>query len=1439
MVDTVTQAAPLKSYVRIAEAVHNWAIENNSKYWDRHIQDYGQIHFTENDRKSWYIRYPFNPPYAVQSASQNDNHQQRKMTALKEKERDDESSFSTINVLQSISHTIVPMQTVSCEPAKHLIELLRDKWELPPPELIISVTGGARSFNLPQQSRTALQKGLVAAAVTADAWVFTGGTHAGVMKDVGEAFEKWTYKTTSVDKTHTRVPVIAIASWYYTANYSQLIQERSQKWNTNSTPISTFDTVADHEKLYRYCAPQKTSKSYPLDPNHTHFILLDDKCGASNDKWEQYGFPVRADLTIQLRAEIEQEARYSSRYRQNYKIPIIQILIEGGPSSLLTMVEAVTHETPVIVIEGTGRAANFIAKAYNALYHNQKTYVPSTNNNPNLERLIKEANGEIITKSNESCFRDMITSEKGFFLINTFLLCPDDSEFKLGDAILEALFRAASMPRHEASDAHVQKLKLAMAWNKFDLAVSDMFIEDNKILWTDTQMDSALLHAIQHGSVQFVELLIEQGASFDRLRRLININDLYKKKTGLPLSNQKIALDDINKQQMYYTHYLNAEALKTVDSFQGTKAPHLSNIDIYGTIENPMEQATNLNGLVVFNGDDAIRQSGNVTQVSIAFSDSRYPSVTIDMLHDLVLYVLSPTSVANSFQLIHMQKIYERDCKYHQSKSIFHVYDFNIYIEQGQYLAVGFLENSRSPSYLDDQGLSYALDIDVVNKLSSTNASIEFKRYIRRVAISFQLVPVSEFIRDIFLWSVFADSFNLSICLCSHSPNAMIAALLASKINKTAAELANDKELAIKYLKKKTEFDVHAAQIIDKCFLQDENFALQLLTTRSHLYFGYSSLKLAEETNNRSFLATRCVQAYADRLWKRGNWLKRIIYDRLMDFFRGRAIIRFYYSIIFYVIFLGLFSFVMLLSYFPYNNNRGKRSGYSIGIPISEIMVHLCIWGLITEEVVQFGVHCREGVKRNSRIFTIITSYFLDDNWNILDAAAICIYLVGFITRFIVIEQVFVISKIFMCIDLFLWYVRILHLFFAYERLGPKLLMIFNTMKDLVFFTYFIFIFFAAYSISSFSLITTSQQIAWIPNENVASSRTYIIVQNETHPWTWNLLRNVLDWGIWKIYGQIDLIDYRLVDAPNISDDVYSFLDGGSELHANVMDLIVFNIDNYVVSAGMIDKFLINFCRAPTESNAKIKVYIIRSIFNNREHFFCARTSGFLRHHLRPSVGIQKYQVKPFKVQKGDYVGFKFTKNAGDPFTIKHASYYVEHNVDQSIETKEIMHFNPCANHGITATYTMSHDENKDDSIRKNNFILFKRKTAYSSHVGLTPSSDDKKQLIIDKSGRSSIAVPVRQDLTNLTQFQQRDNMLRESSIAQDYLQLVIENIMREERDDSSRERKSRFKNEQESLKLQNQQEKLIELLQKTNNKNQNRSPKNSCSSSYDNDTAV
>jgi hypothetical protein len=60
---------------------------------------------------------------------------------------------------------------------------------------------------------------------------------------------------------------------------------------------------------------------------------------------------------------------------------------------------------------------------------------------------------------------------------------------------------------------------------------------------------------------------------------------------------------------------------------------------------------------------------------------------------------------------------------------------------------------------------------------------------------------------------------------------------------------------------------VHAAEIIDKCFTQHEEFALQVLTTKSKLYFDYSPLELGTETNSRSFLASKCVQKYLGKLW--------------------------------------------------------------------------------------------------------------------------------------------------------------------------------------------------------------------------------------------------------------------------------------------------------------------------------------------------------------------------------------------------------------------------------------------------------------------------------------------------------------------------------------------------------------------------------------------
>lgn len=230
------------------------------------------------------------------------------------------------------------------------------------------------------------------------AWIFTAGAYAGVMKEVGDMFEKWTYKN---DKAAFRVPVIGIASWHYTTgnknlfftttllsdtfslnwDCEQLSQYKPEKrcdtrvdvlnvLAQESTSV-TRERVADFEKLYRNRLPIKSESrtSWPIDPNHTHFILLDDGLDPNGTHRGKDDHLIRADLTLQLRAEIEQAARKFNKQGQSkrlspfilstdfslrkivHKIPIVQLLIEGGPSSVLTVYESVKQRTPVIVIQ--------------------------------------------------------------------------------------------------------------------------------------------------------------------------------------------------------------------------------------------------------------------------------------------------------------------------------------------------------------------------------------------------------------------------------------------------------------------------------------------------------------------------------------------------------------------------------------------------------------------------------------------------------------------------------------------------------------------------------------------------------------------------------------------------------------------------------------------------------------------------------------------------------------------------------------------------------------------------------------------------------------------------------------------------------------------------------------------------------------------------------
>ncbi|CAF0828525.1 unnamed protein product [Didymodactylos carnosus] len=142
-------------------------------------------------------------------------------------------------------------------------QTMKEGWKLPPPELIISVTGGARFFKLATpRTRNAFQKGFISAAV------------------------------------------------------------RTEK--------------TDRVKLYRdRKRNSEEEEGCSLDPNHTHFILLDDGYGQHKrvtcENWKK------------------QQAHKVTDKDQD--VPIVQILAEGGSSSIMTICESPNCGTPVIIID--------------------------------------------------------------------------------------------------------------------------------------------------------------------------------------------------------------------------------------------------------------------------------------------------------------------------------------------------------------------------------------------------------------------------------------------------------------------------------------------------------------------------------------------------------------------------------------------------------------------------------------------------------------------------------------------------------------------------------------------------------------------------------------------------------------------------------------------------------------------------------------------------------------------------------------------------------------------------------------------------------------------------------------------------------------------------------------------------------------------------------
>ncbi|CAG5118818.1 unnamed protein product, partial [Candidula unifasciata] len=381
-----------------------------------------------------------------------------------------------------------------------MLDLLTSAWAMEKPNLLISVTGGAKNFTMKARLREVFRRGLMKAALSTGAWIVTGGTNAGVMKHVGEAVRDFGLTSEG------RVITIGIASWGCVQSKEQLISADCQgKW-----PAS-----------YRIDSKEKAKESF-LDPNHTHFILVDNGT--------QHKFTVE----IPFRAKLEEAiaAQKTDTGADAVSVPICLLVLEGGPGTLQTVHLALNSGTPTVVIKGSGKTADILAYAYQNAREDHSTvydqsgaeiketnYVLEAHVIADIKEMVKTHFGESSLDTRIEWVKDCCSKRD---LLSVFELDSKNSAKDVDLAILKALLKANK-------NVLMDQLKLALAWNRIDVAKSEIFTDDRR--WRTGMLDEVMMSAIQLNRVDFVDLFLDHGVF---LKDFVTVERLIKLYNSIP-----------------------------------------------------------------------------------------------------------------------------------------------------------------------------------------------------------------------------------------------------------------------------------------------------------------------------------------------------------------------------------------------------------------------------------------------------------------------------------------------------------------------------------------------------------------------------------------------------------------------------------------------------------------------------------------------------------------------------------------------------------------------------------------------------------------------------------------------------------------------------------------------------------------------------------------
>ncbi|KAK5881154.1 hypothetical protein CesoFtcFv8_021990 [Champsocephalus esox] len=890
--------------------------------------------------------------------------------------------------------------------ASMVYTLMTTHWGFSAPNLVVSIVGGEGRTKVKTWVREVLRQGLVKASQSTGAWILTAGLREGVGRCVGEAVRDHATAASSVSLN--KVVALGIAPWGLVHNREQLVNPQGSfpaKYHVDTSPDS--------------CC---------LDNNYQAFLLVDD---GSVERRQETGF----------RAKLED---YISHQRTgiwgsgSIDIPVLCMLISGEASKLERVDLSLKTSMPWLVLAGSGGLADFLSDVLENLSSAPTAQSSSEGDGeagPSVdlkdrvaERVKKHFPSETETdKLVERALsiyqnRDLITIYHGEL----------ESPNEFDTVLLKALVGAS---KHRASvddSPYNEELKLAVTWNRVDIAKSELFNGD--IQWRYEDLEDSMTDALVNDKPQFVRLFTENGLNIVDYLTYGRLENLYRS-----VADGTVLYHLIQRHLVERLGY--AAPAPTLNLQDSTK----------GAAENV--------------------HSGRVTDISL-FEVARVLELLMgDVCQPFYYEALGLEQISSKRRALRRaSKVLRGDCLYRDKRCLYPWASLFIWsvLQNRSEMSTFFWEMAGESVLCALSGCK------ILREMSKLEAEAETKLSMKELAQRFENLA-----HDVFSSCYRSDESRSFTLLIRKSPFWGGSTCLQMGMGADARLFFSHDGVQslmsqIWWGDMKRSTEVWKLLLAFFCpFLCYTNLIPFRKQNDPHqedegkpsddgpgrdndsLYgatvFSFSDIKHIEADTQGSHTPRTATIKGLPQTHRPPK--RPFIVSRWRQFWFA-PVTAFLGNVIMYFLFLLLFSYVLLVDFLP---------PPPAGPAITEYVLYFWVFTIVCEEFREtFFLGTMKTLRKKIRVY-------IQDVWNKCDLVAIVLFIVGVILRMF--DWSYELGRDILCVDYMVFTLRLIHIFAIHKQMGPKIIIVGKMMKDIFFFLFFLMVWLMAYGVANQALL--------------------------------------------------------------------------------------------------------------------------------------------------------------------------------------------------------------------------------------------------------------------------------------------------------------------------------------------------------------------------------